>query len=181
MSASATPERLRLAAALKEEEARLQRLDAERGDTKARADALRAQIVSLDAEVIGRPQTLPTIPAAPRSPGEKVTLFRQLFRGREDLYPTRFVSKKTGNPGYAPACSNKWEPGLCHLKSGGKCDCPTQFFVPVEDRVVIDHLRGRHDERGLPTLEPSIFLQSNAVRTSGSQAGGFVGASECKR
>jgi hypothetical protein len=42
------------------------------------------------------------------SPVEKVKLFRQLFRGREDLYPTRFVSKKTGKSGYAPACSNKF-------------------------------------------------------------------------
>jgi superfamily II DNA or RNA helicase len=32
-----------------------------------------------------------------------VKLFRQLFRGRDDLYPTRFVSKKTGKAGYAPA------------------------------------------------------------------------------
>ncbi len=52
---------------------------------------------------------------APRSPTEKVKLFRQLFRGRDDLYSTRFVSKKTGKAGYAPACANKFVVGLCEL------------------------------------------------------------------
>jgi hypothetical protein len=42
--------------------------------------------------------------------------------------------------------ANKWQPGLCLLKSGGKCtDCANQAFVPVSDQVVIDHLQGRHD------------------------------------
>ena len=31
---------------------------------------------------------------------EKVTLFRSLFRGREDVFPKRFESKKTGKFGY---------------------------------------------------------------------------------
>jgi very-short-patch-repair endonuclease len=42
-----------------------------------------------------------------RSPPEaKVALFRALFRGREDLYPRRFESRKTGKTGYQPACAN---------------------------------------------------------------------------
>ena len=36
----------------------------------------------------------------------KITLFRSLFRGRDDVYPRRFESRKTGKSGYAPACSN---------------------------------------------------------------------------
>lgn len=64
---------------------------------------------------------------------DKVKLFRSLFRRRTDVFPLRFVSKKTGKPGYAPACSNKWEPRVCLLKTGGKCsDCGNQAFVAVE-------------------------------------------------
>lgn len=93
----------------------------------------RSIIVTLCAELRTTPAASPTAPAlavpvarnAPATAADKVKLFRSLFRGRTDVFPVRFVSKKTGNPGYAPACSNKWEPGLCHLKSGGKCsDCP---------------------------------------------------------
>lgn len=43
----------------------------------------------------------------------KIALFRSLFRGREDVYPRRFESRKTGKSGYAPACANEWVRGIC--------------------------------------------------------------------
>lgn len=44
-----------------------------------------------------------------QSPADlKIGLFRSLFRGREDVYPRRFESRKTGKSGYAPACANEW-------------------------------------------------------------------------
>jgi hypothetical protein len=83
-----------------------------------------------------------------------VKLFRSLFRGREEVFPTRFVSKKTGKPGYAPACSNKWAPGLCALKSGGKCsECPNQAFIPIDDAAIVEHLTGRHVMGVYPLLD----------------------------
>ena len=42
----------------------------------------------------------------------KVDLFRNLFRGRADVYPIRWESK-AGKSGYAPACANEWRPGIC--------------------------------------------------------------------
>lgn len=92
--------------------------------------------------------------SVPRTSAEKVTLFRSLFRGREDVFATRFVSKNTGKPGYAPACSNKWDPGLCALKIGGKCgDCANQAFIPFDDAAVFGHLTGRHVMGVYPLLE----------------------------
>ena len=43
----------------------------------------------------------------------KIALFRSLFRGRDDVYPRRFESRKTGRSGYAPACGNEWVRGIC--------------------------------------------------------------------
>jgi len=37
------------------------------------------------------------------TPADKIALFRALFRGREDVYPRRFESRKTGRSGYSPA------------------------------------------------------------------------------
>jgi hypothetical protein len=49
-----------------------------------------------------------------RSPPEaKIALFRALFRGREDVYPRRFESRKTGKTGYQPVCGNEWVQGVC--------------------------------------------------------------------
>jgi superfamily II DNA or RNA helicase len=144
MSESEPPERVKLANALHEEELRLGRLEAERADAKARADLLRAQLAALDAAPVVRSETVATSVSAPCSPTEKVKLFRQFFRGRDDLYPTRFVRKKTGEPGYAPACSNKFVEGLCQLPKVKCGDCTNQAFRRVDDAAVLGHLRGKH-------------------------------------
>lgn len=138
--------RASVASAIEEEEARIRRLESEHAGASARLATLRDELTRLAEPGVTRAEPVPPLaPAPPRSPAEKVTLFRQLFRGRGDLYPTRFVSKKTGQAGYAPACSNKWEPGLCALKTGGKCsDCTNQAFRPVDDAAVLGHLRGTH-------------------------------------
>ena len=51
----------------------------------------------------------------------KIALFRSLFRGREDVYPRRFESRKTGKSGYAPACANEWVRG--HLREAAHQVC----------------------------------------------------------
>ena len=57
----------------------------------------------------------------------KIALFRSLFRGREDVFPLRFESKRTGKSGYQPACANEWIRGLCDkraVKCVNYCLCP---------------------------------------------------------
>jgi superfamily II DNA or RNA helicase len=77
------------------------------------------------------------------STGEKIALFRSLFRGRENVYPRRFESRKTGCSGYAPACGNEWVRGICE-KPRIKCgDCPHRAFLQVTDEVVRCHLSGK--------------------------------------
>jgi hypothetical protein len=79
----------------------------------------------------------------------KIALFRSLFRGRGDLYPRRFESRKTGKAGYAPACANEWVKGICE-KPRIKCaDCPNRRFLPVTDEVIRWHLSGQ-DAEGQP-------------------------------
>jgi len=81
------------------------------------------------------------------NPEAKINLFRSLFRGREDVYPRRFQSRKTGKAGYSPACGNEWVRGVCE-KPKIKCtQCPNQRFLPVTDDVIRQHLAG-HDELG---------------------------------
>jgi hypothetical protein len=82
------------------------------------------------------------------SPPEfKIALFRSLFRGRDDVYPRRFESRKTGRSGYQPACSNEWDRVLCD-KRRVKCpECPNRRFLPLTDEVIHSHLSGR-DENG---------------------------------
>ena len=79
----------------------------------------------------------------------KIALFRSLFRGRDDVYPRRFESRKTGKAGYAPACAKEWVRGVCE-KPRIKCaECPNRRFLPVTDDVIRWHLSG-HDAEGQP-------------------------------
>jgi len=78
-------------------------------------------------------------------PDVKIALFRSLFRGRDDVYPRRFESRKTGKAGYSPVCANEWIRGICE-KPRIKCaDCPHQRFQPVTDGVIRRHLSGQDD------------------------------------
>jgi hypothetical protein len=81
----------------------------------------------------------------------KITLFRSLFRGRDDVYPRRFESRKTGKSGYSPACANEWTRGVCE-KPRVKCaECDHRRFLPVTGDVIRWHLSG-HDDAGQPEV-----------------------------
>ncbi|MGA7127427.1 MAG: DEAD/DEAH box helicase family protein [Chthoniobacterales bacterium] len=81
------------------------------------------------------------------TPAIKIALFRSMFRGRSDVYPVRFQSRKTGKVGYSPACGNEWVPGVCE-KPRIKCtNCTFRCFLPVTDEAIRWHLSGR-SERG---------------------------------
>ncbi len=77
----------------------------------------------------------------------KIALFRSLFRGRDDVYPRRFESRKTGKSGYQPACANEWTRGLCEKPKVKCAACPHRRFLSVTDDVVCRHLSGQ-DENG---------------------------------
>ena len=76
-------------------------------------------------------------------PAAKIALFRSLFRGRDDVYPRRFESRKTGKSGYQPACANEWARGLCDKRAVRCAECPNRRFLPVTDEVVRWHLSGQ--------------------------------------
>lgn len=93
------------------------------------------------------------------STNQKVALFRQLFRGRTDVYPIRWESKTTGKSGYAPACANEWRAGVCE-KPRLKCsDCSKRLLIPLSDSVIYDHLAGKTTVGVYPLLaDDSCYL-----------------------
>ena len=123
----------------------------------AKLQAENARLISLlDARGIEwRPPA--SVPSASEpsklSTGDKVALFRRLFRGRTDIYPIRWESKTTGKSGYSPACANEWRPGVCE-KPRIKCgDCGNRLLIPLSDTVIYGHLAGEHTVGVYPLLE----------------------------
>ncbi len=78
----------------------------------------------------------------------KISLFMDLFRGRQDVYPRRFESQRTGKSGYQPACRNEWKKGRCR-KPRVKCaNCDYREFQPVTEVIIRNHLLGHDPDKG---------------------------------
>jgi hypothetical protein len=132
--------------ALAREESRLLHLKTELGHTQAR-------LAELKTTLAAHGQPVETSPSAPSTASEKVALFRSRFRGRDDIYPKFWSNARTGRKGYAPACGNEWVRGVCE-KPRVKCgECPNQAFLPVDDKIILDHLQGPSCRWGLPVAD----------------------------
>ena len=136
--------RTELLTRIEAEEARLVELETQRAEAQRCLNALRAEAASLSDDGPGG--------APPRTGGEKVALFRSLFRGRPDVYPKLWRNARSKKEGYSPACANEWVQGVCD-KPKVKCgECPNQAFVSVSDAVILDHLWGRQTVGVYPLL-----------------------------
>lgn len=87
-------------------QARLAVLDAEKATLQARLEDLvrrkREPVLAPAAFPVEEPVTGASPPAA------KIALFRDLFRGRDDVFPRRWSNPRTGKSGYSPVCGNEW-------------------------------------------------------------------------
>lgn len=154
-------ERDRDVAAIRERPARI---ESEKSELEARLARLLAtqEVNNSLSAVSGAPVTNASNPAA------KITLFRPLFRGREDVFPKRWENANIGKTGYAPACANEWVPRICG-KPKVKCgDCPNRTFLSVTDEVIDGHLRGRYTIGVYPMLadETCWFLAADFDKTT---------------
>jgi len=118
----------------------------------------------------------------------KVELFRSLFRGRDDVYPRRFESRRTGKSGYQPACAHEWARGLCEKPKVKCAECANRRFLQVTDETIRRHLSGQDDSRrdfvmgAYPMLldETCFFLAADFDKASWrDDAGAFL--ETCRR
>jgi len=130
--------------------ARLAALERERAEILAEINTLRSVRSEEAAAIKAVPSAKAGDPIDRNSTIEKkIALFRRLFRGRSDVFPIRWENRTTGRSGYAPACANEWQRGICE-KPKVKCSaCPNQAFRAVDDVSVERHLRGT-DANGAP-------------------------------
>jgi hypothetical protein len=143
--------------------ARLAALERERAEIVAEINTLR----SLRSEEPARVRAVPLAKAGDSidrnsTIEKKIALFRRLFRGRSDVFPIRWENRTTGRSGYAPACANEWQRGICE-KPKVKCSaCPNQAFQVVDDVAVERHLRGVDANGAAPR---SLWASIRCLRT----------------
>lgn len=131
----------------------LQALHAELARLENRAAELRAEQAATSARAAEIRRELEARAPADQAVTKtaKIALFRNLFRGREDVFARRWENAQSGKAGYAPACANDLVRGLCAklltLPTGrrGTCSsCAHPAFLPLDDSQIWRHLRGDH-------------------------------------
>lgn len=82
----------------------------------------------------------------------KIELFRNLFRGRDDVYPVLWHARD-GRKGYSPACKNEWDKAYCNKKKVKCGQCKNRSLIPVSNQTIFNHLAGKHTIGVYPLLE----------------------------
>ena len=87
------------------------------------------------------------------SPQEKINIFKDLFKGRDDVFATRWENKDKTKSGYTPVCLNEWKRGVCIKIGRGKCkDCENRKYALPNDYYIEQHLRGNKSYGIYPLL-----------------------------
>ena len=84
-------------------------------------------------------------------PESKVSLFRSLFRGRDDVYAVRWEGKN-GRTGYSPAGIREWDHAT-PSRNGQKKSFHLSKLFPLDEEVIRDHLLGRQTVGVYPLLQ----------------------------
>ena len=138
---------------------------AETSGLRAENERLRKMlgICEVCPEIVPVSEIQGTQPAVPLlTAGEKIRLFRNLFRGREDVYAVRWRNREGTKNGYSPACIPQ---GYSASKAEARAN---REFLPLTDAVIRDHLSGKLTIGVYPLLkdERCWFLAADFDKTS---------------
>ncbi|WP_428357184.1 TOTE conflict system archaeo-eukaryotic primase domain-containing protein [Methyloprofundus sp.] len=113
------------------------------------------------------------------STDQKVHLFKELFKGRTDIFANRWQNSK-GRSGYSVACYNEWVSGKCN-KPKIKCsECAYQRFKALDEQAIYDHLTGKQVVGLYPLLENNrCYLLAADFDKTGWQAAVKAMAQAC--
>jgi len=132
------------------------------GDKIRDISAIDARLTELEQEkqqlIAHKEELQKSKPAPPFSDSfsseQKIAIFRNLFRGRTDIFANRWQNQQ-GRSGYSVACNNEWVQGLCN-KPRIKClDCNHRQFSELNDQVIYRHLAGQQVVGLYPLLHDS--------------------------
>ena len=86
---------------------------------------------------------------------EKVTIFSEYFKGRDDVYPYLSIDKYNPNKKYyIPACINEWKNGVCNKTMGKSCKtCQYRQNKPLTNEVIKNHMYSNHPIGIYPMLD----------------------------
>jgi len=122
-----------------------ERLKAQLGITKSKASKTSTALIITKDTLHGDEPTVSASFSGVNKTSDsisKIKLFMSLFKGRDDVYATRWENKKKATSGYSPVCLNQWQAGLCGKPKVSCGKCPNKLYAALDEHVIKDHLRG---------------------------------------
>ena len=98
------------------------------------------------------------------SPFEKIIIYENIFKGRDDVFAQRWEKADKSASGYTPVCLNEWKKRICAKLNRGKCrDCENQNYAAINDYYFEQHLQGYKSYGIYPLLDDntSHFLAAD--------------------
>ena len=81
--------------------------------------------VSVESSTIEQPTHIVTEHTIRLSLQEKVAIFQNLFKGRDDVFAKRWYSPSSQKAGYQPVCEREWNREYCDKRKYKCADCQT--------------------------------------------------------
>lgn len=99
--------------------------------------------VSVESSTIEQPTHIVTDHTIRLSLQEKVAIFQNLFKGRDDVFAKRWYSPSSQKAGYQPVCEREWNREYCDKRKYKCADCPNRMFAHLSYNDFFNHLAGK--------------------------------------
>lgn len=116
--------------------------------------------VSVESSTIEQPTHIVTEHTIRLSLQEKVAIFQNLFKGRDDVFAKRWYSPSSQKAGYQPVCEREWNREYCDKRKYKCADCPNRMFAHLSYNDFFNHLAGK-DQFGRDVIGLYPICQDN--------------------
>ena len=116
--------------------------------------------VSVESSTIEQPTHIITDHTIRLSLQEKVAIFQNLFKGRDDVFAKRWYSPSSQKAGYQPVCEREWNRDYCDKRKYKCADCPNRQFAHLSYNDFFNHLAGK-DQFGRDVIGLYPICQDN--------------------
>lgn len=116
--------------------------------------------VSVESSTIEQPTHIVTDHTIRLSLQEKVAIFQNLFKGRDDVFAKRWYSPSSQKAGYQPVCEREWNREYCDKRKYKCADCPNRMFAHLSYNDFFNHLAGK-DQFGRDVIGLYPICQDN--------------------
>ena len=91
---------------------------------------------------------------------QRLNVFIDYFKGRSDVYASKYFSKKNNRYEYSFVCKNKFLKRVCLITENKKCSINCQYYqpAPLDKNTYLRHLTQENNAIGIdPILENNTW------------------------